>query len=141
MDPVTAVGFASSILTFIEFSWNLISGTYEVYKSASGATTENAHISTVLNDLERVTDGLCTDVKGKTKHEKELCKLADKCHNLSQDLAKILKKLQVTEKNSKWQSLKVKWASMRNEKEVASIENRLDRYRSQILLRLNFMLR
>jgi hypothetical protein len=141
MDPVTAVGFAASILQFIEFSWGVIAGSYEVYKSTTGTTPENAHISTIIDDLEKVTDGLPSDVSGKTKHEKELCKLADKCHDLSQDLSKILKRLQTTEKNSKWQSLKVKVASMRKEKEISSIENRLDKYRSQILIRLNFMLR
>jgi hypothetical protein len=141
MDPITAVGFAASILQFIDFSWGVITGTYEVYKSTLGTTHENAHISTVVDDLERATDGLISDVEGKTKNEKELCKLADKCHDLSQDLLKILKKLQVSEKNSKWQSLKVKVASVRKEKEIASIEDRLDRYRSQILIRLNFMLR
>ena len=140
MDPITAVGFAASILQFIEFSWGVITGTYEVYKSTTGTTHENAHISTVVNDLERATDGLISDVEGKTKNEKELCNLADKCHELSQDLSKILKKLQASEKNSKWLSLKVKVASMRKEKEIASIEDRLDRYRSQILVRLNFML-
>jgi hypothetical protein len=141
MDPITAVGFAASILQFIDFSWGVITGTYEVYKSATGTTLENAHINTVVNDLERVTDGLISDFEVKTKNEKELCKLADKCHDLSQDLSKILKKLQVLEKNSKWRSLRVKIASMRKEKEIASIEDRLDRYRSQILVRLNFMLR
>ncbi|KAH6714421.1 hypothetical protein BKA61DRAFT_359607 [Leptodontidium sp. MPI-SDFR-AT-0119] len=140
MDPITAVGFAASILQFIDFSWGVITGTYEIYKSTTGSTHENAHISTVVDDLERATDGLISDVEGKTKNEKELCKLADKCHDLSQDLLKILKQLQVSEKNSKWQSLKVKVASMRKEKEIAFIEGRLDRYRSQILVRLNFML-
>ena len=141
MDPVTAVGFAASILTFIDFSWSLISGTYEVYKSTTGTTSDNAHISTILEDLEAVTEGMAYDVEGKTKYEKNMCKLADECRGLSRDLAKILQKLKVVEKNSKWQSLKVKWASMRKEKTVASIETRLDRYRSQILIRLNFMLR
>jgi len=141
MDPITAVGFAASILQFIDFSWSVIAGTYEVYKSSTGTTHENTHISTVVDDLERATDGLISDIEGKTKNEKELCKLADKCHDLSQDLSKILKKLQVSEKGSKWQSFTVKVASMRKEKEIASIEDRLDKYRSQILVRLNFMLR
>jgi hypothetical protein len=140
MDPVTAVGFAASILTFVDFSWDLITGAYEVYKSTTGTTSENAHISTVIDDLQEITEGLNFDVEGKAKHEKALCKLADNCLNLSKDLSKILEKLKVTEKDSKWQALRVKWASMRKEKEVVSIEMRLDGYRSQILIRLNFML-
>jgi hypothetical protein len=48
MDPVTAVGSAASILNFIDFSWNLVQGSYEIYKSVSGTTAENAHVSTTL---------------------------------------------------------------------------------------------
>ena len=101
MDPVTAISFASSILTFIDFSWNLITGAREVYKSTAGTTSENAHISTVIDDLQDITEALTADVEGKTKHKKGLCKLADNCQDLSQDLSKILEKLKVTEKNSK----------------------------------------
>jgi hypothetical protein len=122
-------------------TWGVVTGTYEVYKSTTGTTLENAHINTVIEDLEKVTDGLISDLEGKTKHEKELCNLADNCQKLSKHLSGILTKLQVSERNSKWQSLKVKIASMRKEKEIASIEDRLDKYRSQILVRLNFMLR
>lgn len=141
MDPVTAIGFASSILTFIDFSWDLITGTYEVYKSATGTTLENAHIGTVIDDLEKVTEDLSPDLELKTKHGKALFQLAEKCNQLSKVLSRILKKLQAGDKDSKWQSLKVKLASLRKEKEVASIEKRLDQYRSQIIIRLNFMLR
>jgi hypothetical protein len=95
----------------------------------------------VVDDLQEITEGLTHDLKGKTQNEKKLCKLADNCYDLSQELSKILKELRVAEKNTKWQSLKVKWASMRKEKEMASIEKRLNDYRSQILIRLNFMLR
>jgi hypothetical protein len=96
MDPITAVGFAANILNFIDSSLNLISGTYEVYKSTTGTTSDNAHISTILDDLDAITKGLAYDVEGKTNHEKSMCKLADGCHKLSQDVAKILRKLQVT---------------------------------------------
>lgn len=141
MDPITAVGFAASILTFIDFSCAVIGGTYEVYKSTTGTTLENAHITTIVDDLERVTDGLISDAEGKPKHTRELCKIAENCHKLSQDLSKILKKLQISDNKSKMKSLKIKIASMRKEKEIVSIEERLDKYRLQILLRLNFMLR
>ncbi|KKA22490.1 hypothetical protein T310_3488 [Rasamsonia emersonii CBS 393.64] len=128
------------LFTFIDFSWKVITGAYEVYKSPNGTTSENACISTILADLQEATEGLISDVEGKTKHKKALIVLADNCHDLSQDFSKILEKLKATEKNSKWQSLKVKLASMRKEKEIASIEKRLDSYRSQILLRVNFIL-
>jgi hypothetical protein len=139
MDPVTAVGFAASILNFIDFSWNLVQGTYEVYKSGSGATAENAQISTILEDLQEVTEGLHSDLKVGSEYAKQLSKLANNCLGLSRDLTKTLEKLRVKERNS-WQSVKVAWSSMRKKKEVASIEKRLGDYRSEIILRLNMML-
>jgi len=140
MDPVTAVGFAASILNFIDFSWNLVRGTYEVYKSASGAAAENAQISTILEDLQEVTEGLHSDLKVGSKYAEQLSKLAKNCLDLSRDLTKILEKLRAKERNSSWQAVKVAWLSMRKEKEVASIEKRLGDYRSEIILRLNMML-
>ena len=140
MDPVSAIGFAASIITFIDFSSNLVRGTYEVYNSASGVTAENAHLSTILDDLQEVTEGLHSDHKFGGKHGKQLSKLARNCLDLSRDLTKILDKLRVKEKNSKWQAVKVTWASMRKEKAVASIEKRLAEYCAEIILRLNVML-
>jgi hypothetical protein len=58
MVPITAVGFAASILNFIEFSSTLVRGTYELYHSASGMTAENAHISNVIADLYEVSEEL-----------------------------------------------------------------------------------
>jgi hypothetical protein len=140
MDPVTAVGLAASLVTFIDFSWGLVLGSYRVHNSTTGTTAENAHISTVISDLQEVTEGLYCDFKAGSKHEKALYKLSKDCLNLSRDLLKILEKLRVKEGDSKWQSLKTTWASMRKEKAVASVEKRLGDYRMQIVLRLNLML-
>lgn len=141
MDPVTAIGLASSILTFIEFSWELVTGAYEISKSTTGSTLENTHIGSVIEDLERVTEDLIPDLEPTTKHGKALRQLAERCNKLSKDLSRILKKLQASDKGWKWQSLHVKLASLRKEKEIALIEKRLDQYRSQIVMRLSAMLR
>ncbi|KAH0545108.1 hypothetical protein FGG08_000720, partial [Glutinoglossum americanum] len=130
----------NSILTFIDFSWNVVQGTYEVYSSASGTTAENAHISTVLKDLQETTEGLHSDLKTDNKYAKQLSKLAKNCLGLSRELTTILEKLRVKERNSRWQAVKATWASMRKEKVVASIEKRLGEYRAGIVLCLNLML-
>jgi hypothetical protein len=140
MDPITAVSFASSILTFIDFSWNLVTGIYEVLESVSGTTAENAHIGNIIDDLHAVTATLKSCQLGRSEHEKALRQLASKCANLSKELLNLLEKLKVKGKNSAWKSLKAKWESMRKEKDISSIETRLREYRSQILIRLNLML-
>ncbi|KAE9367443.1 hypothetical protein N431DRAFT_416093 [Stipitochalara longipes BDJ] len=139
MDPIAAIGFAASILQFIQFSTSLVRGAYEIQRSSTGTTSENAHIRDVISDLKEVTDGLGADFKGSNKHEKALLKLATQCHAVSDELMKILNKLK-TNGDSKWESVKVKWMSIRKEKEVASIEKRLSAYSTELLLRLSFMM-
>ena len=48
-----AVGLASGIITFIDISYKIVRGSYEIYTSATGATTDNVHVGTVAEDLER----------------------------------------------------------------------------------------
>jgi len=138
MDPITAVGFASAILTFIDFSHQLISGTFEVIKS--GSTSENAHVSVVINDLRHITKELSNRPPGNSKHNEALNTLASECCGLSNDIQKLLEKLKVTAESSKWKSIKITLRSMWKKGEVAELERRLDEYRSQILLHLALML-
>ncbi|OGM41660.1 hypothetical protein ABOM_009958 [Aspergillus bombycis] len=139
MDPLAAVGLASNIISFIDFTWELVTGAWSVYKSADGTTVENATLGTIITDLEKASSQLISDIKGTTQNEKALLLLAEECWELSQQLSDTLRKLKAKVENSKWESLKTKWTSMRKEKEIMSIESRLSKYRSQIFLRLQFM--
>jgi hypothetical protein len=136
MDPITAVGFAASILNFVDFFWNLIKGAYEVFEF--GTTANNTRITTILNDLDGITKSLQSDGERNTPHIKDLKSLAVECVKVSQELSVILKELEMKEGNKLWRSLESKWNSMRKEK---AIEQKLIEYRLQPLLRLNLMLR
>jgi hypothetical protein len=141
MDPVTATSFAASILTFITFSSSLIAGAYEVYKNANGRTVDNDHINTIVDDLQQVADELEWTIPGNSNHEIALQTLAFKCKKLSTDILSLLESLKVSGRNSIWKSLKVKLASMRKAGEIAKLEKQLGGYRSEILLRLNLMMK
>jgi len=139
MDPISAIGFAASILTFVDFSWSLVHGAYQLRSSASGTTAENAHVKNVLDDLLEVTDDIDTNFKATGKHERALLRLAKNCTTVSKDLEKVLRKLQA-KNDSTWESLKVTWRSMRKEKTVADIEKRLGVYREELIVRLNLIM-
>jgi hypothetical protein len=139
MDPITAVSFAASILTFIDVSHQVISGTWEVIKS--GTTAENAHVGNVINDLHDVTKRLSDRPPGCSQHEQALNMLASQCQELSGELVTLLEKLKSTAGISKWKSVKVALHSMWKKGDVAELERRLDKYRSHILLRLVLMLK
>lgn len=141
MDPVSAVSFAATILTFVDFSWNLVKGSYQVYQSATGTATDDSRLGTILADLEKATDTLQYNVTGNSPHLEDLRQLAAGCADVSRELSSILEKLKRKEGNKAWRSLEATWRHMRKEKEVAAIEQRLNTYRLQLLLRLNLIFR
>ena len=141
MDPVSALGLASSIITFIDFASKIVAGTYEIYQSAAGATDENAHVDTISDDLAEMTAGLATTIPGRTKNEIALRNLASKCEAVARKLQAFLASLRVVGEHTTWKSLKVKIKSMRREPEIVGLEKQLGDYRAQILARLTTMLR
>jgi hypothetical protein len=141
MDPISAASSAAAILTFVDFSWNLVKGSYDIYRSATGAPADHTQISTVLDDLKSVSETLQSDVKADSPHRDFLKKLASDCATVSKELSGILEDLKRKEGNKIWRSLEAKWKSIRKEKEVASIEQRLNSFRLELLLRLNLIIR
>jgi len=72
MDPISALGLASNILTFIDVAGKILAGTYEVYQSATGRTDENAHVDSVIENLHDITAGLDPNCVDKSIHGKAL---------------------------------------------------------------------
>ena len=137
-----AVGFASAILTFVEFSAKIIAGSYEVYSSATGTTDENADLRRVTEDLQLLTQRLT--VPGNVDPTGEnaiLAELGKNCREISSDLIAMLKTLQTQKSNSKTESLRVALRSLRKRKDVESLEKRLGLYRRQIIDRMIVMMR
>lgn len=141
MDPISAVGFASSVLTFVDFSATLVRGTYELYQS--GTTRDNAHITNVLEDLRQATKELSSRdaLDMKDQHQRALASLSEKCLQLSEELAAILDDLQIKGKNRKWKSVKSAWMNITKQSTITSMEKKLAEYRTEIILRLNLMTR
>lgn len=134
MDPITAVGFAASILTFIDFSYKVVTGTAEVFQS--GSTSKNTHLSEIIGDLKNASEKLKDWPTPKSDHEKALQQLSVSCQEVAQRLVNLLARLSTTPGKSKWMSVRVVLRGMRKDGEVEELENTLDKYRSQIILRL-----
>lgn len=142
MDPITAVSFAASIITFVDFASELVSGAFELYKSPTGHTAKNVHVEDVINDLQEVADDLDTDSLGNSREAKRLRRLAIKCNELAEELLTLLKRLRLDgNQNRPWKSLVMKWRNMRKAEEVTAIEERLREYRSEMMLQLSLLIR
>lgn len=147
MEAVEAAGFASAIIAFIEFSCKIVKGSYEIYQSSAGTTADNDQIERLTDDLAKVTRGLALPGGGVRNgsspghHQKALEQLANECTEVAGDLTIILNDLKIKDGIRSVRSLQAKWKSMRQEPVIASLEKRLDRYQSRILLHLQFILR
>ena len=135
MDPVTAAGLASSVITFFDFCTKLVRGSYEIYQSHTGSTDENDQINFLADDLAKVTQSMSQN--SRASQDPELLRLCEKCSRLSTDLCKTLEGLRAKRTGSKASSITTAWKVRRKKQDVASLETRLEKYRQQIGLRLS----
>jgi hypothetical protein len=131
-----AIGLASGLLAFITVATKIVHGAFELKETVSGAREEHVHISAGLNDLQLCTEALDSSLDSKA--DAELLTISKACQDLSRELLLELKKLD--KGPGTWQKVSSTWAILRKQKTVQSMETRLDRYRSQIQLRLQFLI-
>ena len=140
MDPASALGVASAVIAFIEFSTELISGACEIYKSLDGKTDENAHIELIVEDLSRASRSLSipsSTVDGaRTAYEKDIIALSTKCQKKCDALYTIFTQLRPKSKST-WSSFRSAWMSRRKQGDIAGIYSELRDYRSAMLLRMS----
>lgn len=147
MDPVTAAGFASAIITFIDFSWKIVKGSYDVYTSSGGTTNDQVRINNVVQDLQNVTKALSPETQGLREKDdndprwRELRKIAVECQKTSKELSFILRDLEGNEGNKVRRSLELTWKGLKSGNKVAPIEKSLDRHYRHIMLQLSMIIR
>ncbi|KAH6682297.1 hypothetical protein F5X68DRAFT_242963, partial [Plectosphaerella plurivora] len=115
MDPATAIGVSSAVLTFVDFGVKIVRGAFHIYGATDSATEwQNPRdVAAKMHQLSRrmrvpTTQELSYD-------EEELCELAGKCQGLSQELAKLFGTILPKNSKSKRQCL---WTSCREQFEL-----------------------
>ncbi|KAH7362306.1 hypothetical protein B0T11DRAFT_83029 [Plectosphaerella cucumerina] len=152
-----AAGLASSIITFIDFSYKIVNGTVDVYKKSTIGTAADPHVSVIIKDLQDVTSdmmikfapvpaasaihGQLPAVVQSKPHYRELQGLAAKCKELFDQLLDVLSGLErKADGNKVVRSFQAAWKTLRMSDQIAEIERKLDAYRVQLLLRLSLIL-
>lgn len=142
MDPVSAIGLASSILTFIDIGYKVVSGTLETAQSGWAPSTERLDV--VARDLQDAVARFSKPVSASASGtEKALEEVSVRCQALSLELLALLERFKVpaTKPGISWDSFKVATRRMRSESKVQELQTSLAEYRSQILLHLATILR
>jgi hypothetical protein len=138
MDPLTALGLASNIVQFVDFSGKLISATHEIYTSASGARNENVELESLAQNLKHLANQACplqTTIMVVGKEDELLRDLGKQCVELSDELVSILEKLKAKSGSKKWQSFYQALQTVRKKDEIEALQQRLDRIGNQMGVR------
>jgi len=143
MEPVTAIGLAAAVVQFVDFSWGLIKGANEIYRSADGVLHDNARTEAVIDDLDRIATELSkSDVcASSTAPERAVKKIGEYCLEDTKKLMGYLKKLKVGEKRTAWKAIKASFWSRISKDDIDELKENLDYYRSEINTNLLLILR
>lgn len=137
MDPVSAIGLASSILTFIDIGYKVATGTLETAKTGQAPHTE--HIDAVAHDLENAVARFSQPVSPNASDpEKALGEVSVRCKALLTELLALLEgfKVQASKPGISWDAFKIGIRRIRKDSKVQDLQRCLAEYRSQILVHL-----
>lgn len=139
MDPLSALGFASNIVSFVQFASGLIQSTHKIYSSATGASTQNEHLDGIYARLSGLANNLSCSPEngpradssnddGPSKQTQELERLAIVCKAHCDSLLGILEALRLKQgaKKRRWKSFQKAMLEVWRLDDVLELKSRID---------------
>ena len=137
LDPLIALGIASSVIQIIDFGCKLVSETQQIYHVAKGATKDNVTFREITEDIIILDTNLSRQNQNNQRLSPDdivLGNLADSC------ALGLLVELAVQPDATQWKSFKKAIKSARKKEKVGDIEKRLLKIQGQINYRLQVMM-
>ncbi|KAH7007747.1 hypothetical protein EDB80DRAFT_719049 [Ilyonectria destructans] len=136
MDPVSAIGLASSLVQLVSFIGTLVSKSREIHRSADGSLVENDDLATITRTLEGQTRRIATQASSLRQSSQEtaldLLQLCDGVRGLTKELIAKIGALKSDGSSSKWDSFRLALKGVWDEQDITDLVRRLERYRQQI---------
>ncbi|KAK8118110.1 uncharacterized protein PG998_006391 [Apiospora kogelbergensis] len=141
MEALAAVGLATNIIAFVDFSVKLLKGAKEI--SSKGSLSELDSIQDGTSRLQEFVEQLMVPTGlPATGAAKELDRLAMECAALANEIVSILRKIYATGPNSsRLKDIGIAWRAMTKRGKLESIQSRLDSYRRLILEQIALLIR
>lgn len=138
MDPLTAIGLASNVFSFISFASGLIKGTLEISGSTTGCSIDITNIDRVCAQLQDLCDGLQSGTEYKipgaqaenhaTKTFVAVKSLCAAWKSDGDELLRITKELRTKDgSKGKWDSFRVALKKAWKKSSIDELEARLSR--------------
>ena len=147
MDPLTSLSLASNVIQIVDFSTQLVSKGYKIYKSADGTLAENVDAEAVTHSLKTLSGKLRGSIENNRSSEllseddQRLMKLCTNCQDLANELLTKFDRVKVTGRNLKWKSARQALKSVSKKDDLDQLVSRLQLYRSEIHLHITMSLR
>ena len=110
MDPLTALGLASNIVHFVDFTSKLISTTQKLYVSSSGAKDEYLELESLARNIQDLAEHAKPRLGGVSEptilsiEDGTLLDLSDQCIEVSNQLLYLLESVKVKGQRRGWDS-------------------------------------
>ncbi|KAK4450306.1 hypothetical protein QBC34DRAFT_461750 [Podospora aff. communis PSN243] len=143
MDPLSALAIATAAAQFLEFGNNLITGTFERYQAAAGATENHVNIAAAASRLRELTDNLqlpaqeppaTPDIQVNRQQARQLENIANTCRHAAEQLLVLITELQTTGRHKLLESLVATAKAIRKEKKVQQLHQKLLSAQSELSL-------
>jgi len=139
MDPLTAVGLAGNIFTFVEIGHKILKSANTIYSTTSGATAENERLNSMSFRLNATLSELQSRAcrASSTRHQEALTKLAEECEETSHELRTLLSKLRLRNPRSRLSSIRSAFKDWWKADEKRALQQRLHRHMRELELLLS----
>lgn len=142
MDPATAIGLVSGILSFVGAVDKILKLTWTLYNSVEGSSEETETRSKVDESMNEIGRLIIADNQPASAEEnRALVALAQECSELTQDIRKVLHGLKPKRRKSKTQSGLVALKMLMVEPKIKDLERRLQHCRGQLHLHIDTLTR
>lgn len=135
MDPFSALGLASNIISLVDFIWKLAAGTQAIYQSSSGVSKENAFLEAIARDMRRLSSAIVVD----DAHSDALRSLAVESKSMADQLLHAVDKLRVESEASSWASFKSALREVWSRSDVKALYRRLSELQKQITTHIQYL--
>jgi len=134
---------AAAVIQFVEFTSGLIAKGVAIHSSVSGLTGSNDELRTITRSLAQSNNEIRQSLASRRRQgaprrlirsEKDLERIATDCQGVADELLQVLADLAASKgPKTKWRSFRQALRATWNEGKVLSLENRLDRFRQQMM--------
>lgn len=135
MDPVSAIGLASSVVQLITFSTDIISKSREIHRSAAGSLVENVELETIARTLQSQSRRLAAHAskdRFPSGTSKDIVACCEEVRKSSKELIDTVEGLGGDGASSRWKSFYQALKSVWKEQDIADYLRRLEMHRRQI---------